>query len=247
MPDQRQHRGPQDVDHELFGNQQLPILQHATSDLGWLLTRGYSHQSSLKLVGDRYQLVARQRIAVGRCAASSDARHRRQQHAVSPESFIGQELWIDGFNLLTTLEAALSGGVILQADDASFRDMASLHGTYRRVQETLPALELLGHWLADYRVAGCRWLLDQPVSNSGRLRQAILAIAQRQGWPWSVDLVPDPDRVLVDVPYIVATADSMILDRAARWANLARWVIETLVPEAWIVRLESNPTLTGSS
>ena len=45
---------------------------------------------------------------------------------------------------MTTIEAALSGGVILAARDGAYRDMASMHGTYRKVAETLPALELLG-------------------------------------------------------------------------------------------------------
>lgn len=238
MPDPRRHRGPQGDDHELFGDHHLSTLRDAASDLRWLLTRGYSLNSSLKLVGDRYQLVARQRLAVSRCVASSEARQHRQHHAVGPDALCHQELWIDGFNVLTSLEAALSGGVILQADDGTFRDMASMHGTYRRVEETVPAIELLAHWLSDHKVARCRWLLDQPVSNSGRLRQLILTVAERQGCPWQVELVPDPDRVLVDAPHIVASADSMILNHAARWANLSRWVIEALISDAWIVRLD---------
>ena len=127
--------------------------------------------------------------------------------------------------------------MILQADDGTFRDMASMHGTYRRVQETVPAIELLARWLSDNRVSRCRWFLDQPVSNSGRLRQLILTVAEREGHAWQVDLVPDPDRVLLDAPHIVASADSVILNHAARWANLARWVIEAFVRDAWIVRL----------
>jgi len=240
MPDRRRHRGPQPLDHELFGNRQLPLLRDAVADLSWLLTRGYALSSSLKLVGDRYQIVARQRLAVSRCAASAESQHRRERHAVAAENLSGQELWIDGFNLLTTLEAALSGGVILQGRDGAFRDMASMHGTYRRVLESAPAIELLGQWLSNYKVSRCLWLLDQPVSNSGRLKQLILAIAQRQGWPWQVDLVPDPDRVLSVAPHIVASADSQILNRAERWANLARWVIEALVKDTWIVLIDGK-------
>ena len=103
MPDPRQHRGPQGLDHELFGDHHLPVLRDAASDLRWLLTRGYPLNSSLKLVGDRYQIVARQRLAVGRCVASSEAQQRRQRHAVTPEALSKQELWIDGFNVLTSV------------------------------------------------------------------------------------------------------------------------------------------------
>ena len=38
--------------------------------------------------------------------------------------------------MLTTIEAALAGGVILAARDGAYRDMASMHGSYRKVAET---------------------------------------------------------------------------------------------------------------
>ena len=78
MPDQRKHRGPHPEDARLFAAALAPTLRQATADLGWLLSRGYPRESSLKLVGDRYALVSRQRIAVARCAASDqDAARRR--------------------------------------------------------------------------------------------------------------------------------------------------------------------------
>ena len=64
------------------------------------------------------------------------------------EQLRGAALWLDGYNVLTTIEAALAGGVILAARDGTYRDMASMHGSYRKVAETLPALELLGRTIA---------------------------------------------------------------------------------------------------
>ena len=46
-------------------------------------------------------------------------------------------------NVLITLESALGGGVLLRCRDGCLRDMASLHGTYRIVDETDPALDAL--------------------------------------------------------------------------------------------------------
>ena len=53
--------------------------------------------------------------------------------------------------------------------------------------ETLPALEVLGHTIATYQVAECRWFLDRPVSNSGRLKRIIEDLAATRGGPgtWS--------------------------------------------------------------
>ena len=118
----------------------------------------------------------------------------------------GAALWLDGYNVLTTIEAALAGGVVLAARDGAYRDMASMHGTYRHVAETLPALELLGRTMADDGPSECRWLLDRPVSNSGRLKRIIEDLAALRGWPWRVELVANPDVLLADPVTAVGAA-----------------------------------------
>ncbi|MGD0654416.1 MAG: DUF434 domain-containing protein [Thermoguttaceae bacterium] len=237
MPDRRTHRGPHPEDARLFAAEIHARLSQAVDDLSWLLTRGYAHDSSLKLVGDRYGLVARQRIAVARCSCSDGDGDRRRIHEVTAQSLSNRSLKLDGYNVLTTIEAALSGGVILAARDGAFRDMASMHGTYRKVAETLPAFELLGAQLADLNLAECIWYLDRPVSNSGRLKSLMEELARKKGWPWQVELEQNPDALLAESPEVVATADSVILDRCRWWYNLARIVVTRHVRQAWIVDL----------
>ena len=173
MPDERRHRGPHPEDERLFARSSWPALTQATADLSWLLSRGYAHESSLKLVGDRYRLAARQRLAVARCACGDSERAERRRRQVGPMELPDCPLWLDGYNVLTTIEAALSGGVILAARDGTYRDMASMHGSYRKVAETLPALELLAATIAALGAVECVWYLDRPVSNSGRLKELI--------------------------------------------------------------------------
>ncbi len=228
MLDLRNHRGPHPEDRKLFAPACWPALRAATSDLSWLLGRGYASKSAVKIVGDRYALDKRQRIAVARCACSEERASERQSRCVPPEQDAGEDIWIDGFNVLTTIEAALGGGVILQARDGCYRDMASMHGSYRQVAETLPAIELVGRQLMKSRVAHCRWLLDSPVSNSGRVKRMLEKQAEENGWNWKVDLVPDPDKLLSKSEAIVASSDSAILDRCSRWFNLAALLIETI-------------------
>ena len=237
LPDQRQHRGPHPEDSQLFAAVNWPRLREATADLSWLLTRGYASPSALKVVGDRYSLDARQRVAVARCACGDETLAGRQRRQVEREDLEGRELWIDGFNVLTTIESALSGGVILHARDGCYRDLASMHGTYRSVNETIPAVHVLGELLAEWNVAGCRWLLDQPVSNSGRLKTMLRETADQEEWRWQAELVPDPDHVLCHAGQIVATADSHVLDYAQRWFNLGRLAIDLRICDAWIVDL----------
>lgn len=153
------------------------------------------------------------------------------------QSLNGRPLWVDGYNVLTTVEAALADGVILAARDETYRDMASMHGSYRKVSETLPALDLIGRTLSSLGVSQSTWYLDRPVSNSGRLKQIILSIATENNWPWTVELVTDPDPILSKTKRTVATADSAILDRCNTWLNLAQKVVSEDVTDAWVVEL----------
>ena len=144
---------------------------------------------------------------------------------------------MDGYNVLTTIEAALAGGVLLLGRDGVLRDMASMHGSYRKVDETLPALAKIGETLAALEVREALWLLDRPVSNSGRLKAIIEDLAGRQGWNWLVELVHDPDFELAQSAAIVASADSGILDLCGPWFNLARETVERHVARAWVLDL----------
>ena len=166
MPDSRRHRGPHPEDARLFARDTWPDLRQATSDLCWLLSRDYAPASALKLVGDRHQLAARQRAAVERCACADSSRDARQQRRVGPEQLADRPVLVDGYNVLTTVEAALGAAVILAARDGTYRDLASMHGTFRTVTETRPALELLGRVTGQYRANSWTWYLDRPVSNN---------------------------------------------------------------------------------
>lgn len=241
MPDTRRHRGPHPDDRDLFSDEALPRLRSAAADLAWLLDRGYSSNSSLKLVGDRHALQARQRTAVARCVCTSVAKADRQQRELPLEELAGQVIDIDGYNVLTTVEAALADGVILRAQDGCYRDMASMHGTYRQVTETLPAIGLALELLVESGVSGCTWYLDRPVSNSGRLKGLLLKSASENGCPFQVELVDDADKILVKSSNIVATADSAILDSCGSWFNLARRIVETRIPLARVMDLSLGP------
>ena len=52
-----------------------------------------------------------------------------------------------------------------------------------------------------------------------------------------VELVYNPDKLLSESLEIIATADSVILDRCARWTNLSASVIRAHVPQAHILDL----------
>lgn len=235
VSDRRQHRGPHPDDRRLFAEERRADLKSATEDLSILLSKDYALLSALKLVGDRYALTQRQRLAVRRSACSDQQMVSRRGRMLPAERLRGTNLAIDGFNLLTTIEAALSGGVLLLGRDGCLRDLASMHGSYRRVQETPAALELIGALIESLNVTQVLWYLDRPVSNSGRLRTLLEQLAQQHHWPWEVQLVADPDLPLKATQDVVVSADAAILDTCPRWFNGALAVVERSIPNAWII------------
>ena len=238
-PDTRRHRGAHPADAELFGADELPKLRRAVAELCWLLSRGYRMTSSLKLVGDRHGLRERQRLAVSRCACSEDDRQRRIDHRIAVEQLNDQQLIVDGFNLIITIEAALSGGPLLVGIDDCIRDLSSVHGSYRSVEETDRAITMIGNALNELGPASVHWLLDQPVSNSGRLAAKITDLASRANWPWSVEVVFNPDTAIIASSAVAITSDSVILDGVNRWTDFKTYLVERDVPDAWIVDLGS--------
>lgn len=265
MPDKREHRGPHPSDAALFAPARLGPLREALADFSLLRSKGYADKSALKLVGDRFGLTQRQRLAIMRSACSDAQRQSRLSRRVPIGDLAGRTLAIDGYNLLITVEAAMSGGLIFQGRDGCFRDLASIHGTYRKVEETIPALELIGKFLAGIGVVGALWLLDSPVSNSGRLKTLITNLARQHHWPWHVRLSLNPDAELrglltvhsspfpvpskpstdnrelptanCDLPPIVVTTDSVILDACGQWTNLAAEIITHRLPETPVIDL----------
>ncbi len=236
-PDKRQHRGAHPADKELFDASRIPPLGQAVSELSWLLTRQYAIKSALKLVGDRHSLSERQRLALARAACSDQQLQKRKSSCLAIGDIRDQPLMIDGFNTLITIEAALSGGLLIRGRDGCIRDLSSVHGSYRSVLETEKAIALIGEALRLNQPASVTWLLDRPVSNSGRLAQRLREMADLHAWAWSVDVVINPDTVMLASEDIAVTADSIILDGAARWVNFNQYLIEKFLPHTWIVDL----------
>lgn len=216
----RRERGAAPGDEAIFGDHAVPALRCAVADLGWLLSRGYPEAASLKLVGDRHALTARQRKAVQRGACSDEARDRRRARRLDASMLRGRDLEVDGLNCIIGVESVLSGAPVFRGIDGALRDLASVHGTWRQLGVTTRAVEALARVLASTGPKHVRFWLDRPVSNSGRLRVLLLRHAELNGMRWDVELHDDPDRVLIERGGIVATADARILDACHGWVDL---------------------------
>lgn len=234
MTRQTRHRGPHPRDKQLFAPSEISLLSDACSDLAYLLSKGYPRESTLKLVGDRYALRQRQRTAIGRIVCSDQEKQSRQ-HRCIPLS-IGLTLAIDGYNLITTIEAALAGAVVLRGRDGALRDLAGLKGSWRIVAETAPAVQLCMEFLNNSGIAKCTWYLDAPISQSQRLGHYLQQAANEHKLNLDVQLVRDPDTELIHSACTVVSSDSAILDGCSTWCNMAEAILGR-ISDAWIIDL----------
>ena len=217
-----------------FGPKAIEKLSAAAQELVFLMERGYDTKSASTFVGNHHLLSERQRLALARIVSTASAVQARKQKELlqAPDSLV-----LDGFNAIITLEVALSGSLLLEGMDGTIRDLAGLRGSYRIVDKTVQAVELLLARLETLGVQRALFYLDQQVSNSGRLRALLLEQAENRAVEVQVELHPSVDGLLSRMERVV-TADAIILDKCGSWYNLNRTLIESTVPEAWILRLD---------
>jgi hypothetical protein len=223
------------ADNLLFGQPEAQEkLQHALQDMYYLLSRDYPLKASLALAGNRYQLVKRQLQALQGMACSANELRLRKNKELSPAALKDQTILLDGFNILIILETALSGGFVFEGLDGCYRDISSVHGSYRTVQTTEEALILTGKTLQELQLQKVIWVFDAPVSNSGKLKSACYKIASEHHFPWDIRLENVPDKYLIENSGLICSSDAWVLDECKAWFNLGAFIIHNL-PQAKIL------------
>jgi len=115
-------------------------IRDAAIDFRYLLNRGYARMAVLDLTGNRYQLTCDQRHLLHRGVFSDeDSMSRRKKH-VSIKALCDRDLAIDGYNVLITIEAALSARPLVLGSDGFIRDISGLSGHFRKTARTETAL-----------------------------------------------------------------------------------------------------------
>jgi len=225
--DNGRNRGKRSEDDQLFGSEeQRNKLHNALQDMSYLLSRDYSMKSSIEMVGNRYRLVRRQMLALQGMSCSAAEIAIRKQKQIKKEDLKDQTIYIDGFNLLILMESSLSGGYIFRGMDACYRDISSVHGTYKRVNQTEEVLIQVGKCLKELEVNKAIWVFDRPISNSGRLKTLAYELAAQHQFEWEIMLEYSPDKFLVEKDCIVVSSDAWVLNNCYRWFNLGAYLIE---------------------
>lgn len=208
----------------------------AAQDYRFLLGRGYPRAGALALVGDRHGLDAQSRQLLRRGVFAPETARARRARLLTLGDAAGQDVAVDGHNVLITLESALKGLPLVLGDDGVIRDTAGAGANHRPGQTTLAAARLL---LAALRpAASVTLLLDAPLSQSGELAAQLRQLLDEAGLAGQARAVPVPERELATHQGPVATSDSQLLDTVASPLDLAGAIIMTMNPAPMLARLE---------
>ena len=207
-------------------------FKQAAADYRYLIERGYSQKSSLKITGDRYGLTACQRTLLYRGVLSSGQSLVRR-NALTPASGSAY-LTLDGYNIIVTMANYLYGRPVFLCTDGFLRDAGQVYGRLTRGPKFEKAAELLLSFLRSCNPRSVRILFDRPVPKSGELALRFREAMDRCSIIGSAETVRSPDYELKHVDQgAVCTSDSAIIDACrVPVSDLAREILDdTFAPE----------------
>ncbi|WFR54946.1 DUF434 domain-containing protein [Anaerocolumna sp. AGMB13025] len=228
-------RGFIPTDAKEFNEESLNTLIKAQKDLLYLMEQGYPIKSASTFVGNHYMISERQRLALSRATTIPEIVELRRKKQVIGKTD-NQTLYLDGLNLIITLEVALSGSVLIHCMDGTIRDLAGLRGTYRLIDKTDLAINLIGKRLNQMNIDTAHFYLDSPVSNTGRLKQRICELLAGYSFHTIVELVNNAD-VMLENKSNVISSDAIILNKCTSWINLAAEIMNDSIKDTFLVDL----------
>ena len=212
-------RGYLPEDDTKFAPDALETMRTVSRHVCYLIDEGYDLQQAVTFAGNRFALSERQRFAIMRSISTKAQLERRK--ACEKADISGEEVWIDGFNTIITLEVMLSDSTVFEGMDGTVRDLAGLHGTYRIIPETERAVRLLFNVLKEMNAGAAHILLDEPVSYSGKLKVLIAETAEKCGLMPDIRLLKEVDKALWEKANVVSS-DAIILDHCISWVNVMK-------------------------
>ncbi|MDK2373203.1 MAG: DUF5616 domain-containing protein [Candidatus Korarchaeota archaeon] len=186
-----------------------------------LFTLGF--RDSVEIVGRRFSLRKMEVVALSKLVRSPEESLRNSLKVVPAKCVSGRDLGIDGFNVLITLEAALSGQPVYVCSDGLVRDLSLVYSSYKPSGRFDEAVHLLDEVIKQLEPSRAVIYLDSPISKSGRIASRIRNAVD--GAEVVVSKRVDSDILEHEV---VASSDSRIISHAACIVDLPRIALERI-------------------
>jgi hypothetical protein len=211
-------------------------LQKAAEDFRYLLNRGYPRKAALELVGNRYGLTSDERHLLHRGIFSDADSKSRRKRKIPIGKVRNRDLAIDGYNVIITIEAGLSGQPLILGDDGFIRDISGLSGNFKKTERTEEALQLILDIVKRVKPRKTLFLFDSPISMSGELAQEVRDLLKKENLLGDARAVKVPEKILIGFPGVIATSDTAIIDQSKEVVDLAGDIIVQKIRSKSIIR-----------
>jgi len=218
----------------------LGNLQKAAQDFRYLLNQRYPRKAALELVGNRYGLTFDERHLLHRGVFSEIDSQARRKKKTSIKEIRNKDLAIDGHNVIITIEAGLSGRPLVLADDGFVRDISGLSGSFKKTETTENAVQFIIDAIKQIKPRQTPFLLDAPISNSGKLAEEIRERLKQINLPGDAMAVKVPERILIGFPGVIATSDTAIIDQSKKVLDLAGYILTKKIGSKSFLRWEKK-------
>lgn len=207
-------------------------LQEAAYDLRFLLDRGYRKKGALQFVANKYVLNKQERNYLARSVFSSLKSKGRRKKIVDISKIRNQFILVDGYNVLITVESMYNEDYdsIVLCDDMILRDLNAVFGKYKFSKITENALDGILALISSYDPLYVNFFFDSPVSFSGKLGNITKKLMEEYQLQGSASLSKNVDAEIIKLSKmkkgIVATSDSIIIDKVDRVVDIPRYILE---------------------
>lgn len=191
----------------------------AKNDLYLLLNRGYPKTYSLRFVSDHYGLEDEQRHILSRTVFSKSYIEDVKRKKTNLKEIKGENLFIDGYNVIITTESVLMGKAFVSMDQL-LRDTRNVSRKHRITKDTLKSIDLILDLIKRYPPCKTQFYLDKMMSKSGKLSEILRKGLEERNLNGDSETVLSVDHILKNKEGVIATNDSAIISQVKRFIDL---------------------------
>ncbi len=200
-----------------------------------MLNQNYRKKVALNFVANHYLLDKNCRNYLARSVFSDSVSKSRKSKLVNLEDINGNILFLDGYNVVITVESILNNNnnnKIVLADDGLIRDTQAVFGKYKFREITISALTLIFDCISFHPPQYIEFYLDKQVSFSGKLAQEIEAMMKNYDLNGRTILSNNVDYHLVqecsNSICIMGTSDGVIVDNVEKVVDIPHFILKKL-------------------
>ncbi|VVB92181.1 Uncharacterised protein [uncultured archaeon] len=211
-------------------------LKDAATDIRYLLDRGYPQKGVIGFVCDHYRLDEESRHILSRTILSQEVSGKRRAKFLPCESIKGNNIIIDGYNIIIGMESILEKKAYF-CDDGVIRDTRGVFRSFKISNNAEKAIGLIMLFLKEMNPAYVVFLLDSQISKSGLLAKMLRETISYYGFKGDAKTSKHVDFDLKNSEDIVASSDGVIIDEAPKVVNFLYCLVSRFKHlEAGVVR-----------